>query len=188
MKWNLNLVLEKVLEINFDIIVRTLDDTDIYLLLHMSCMYYLLNVTIGLRCNLLDRVHEDWLPTTKSPMTILGILIIILYASKLYDYIMIDKQITHHFLQQIVLHNLEMLSYNNIIIIYGQFSPLLILWWHKNTLRLNRNTLLLSTSYFHYFILHHLSMGNYNFVSYICTVPTIQGPIPHGVQNCHIFG
>ena len=47
--------------------------------------------------------------------------------------------------------------------------------------------LMLSTSYFQHFIVHHFSMGKYILVFCKSTVLALQGSIPLGVQNCHIF-
>ena len=41
----------------------------------------------------------------------------------------------------------------------------------------------LSTSYFEHFLPHHFSLQKSIFVSYPCSLPTLQGTVPRGVQN-----
>ena len=42
---------------------------------------------------------------------------------------------------------------------------------------------MLSTSYFEHFVPHHFSLRTSILVSYPCSLPTLQGTVPRGVQN-----
>ena len=93
----------------------------------------------------------------------------------------------------VVAHLVVEKQFTNCLIgtVHEKIAPLIyyknVIQMHHICIAITSQRLKLSTSYFHHFILHHLSTVKCILESWTISVPTFLRAIPPGVQNYHIF-